>query len=222
MSVPNGRRRLRSHVFLSLLVAALVAGGFAAGCAARTTQPAGVARQGPQPLDPLTAEERAAAEKAARADQRALALLSPQAELVSVEFLALKGADPDAIDRHADLLFARAERDYGVRVLVRLGASPAVTDVQRVSASGLPVTRSEVDEAWRLALADTAYVKTLARETKGLQVEALRIYSEDANDPCSSGRCLYLLVRDRGLYVQDAAVIVDLASRRLLPARRPQ
>ena len=222
MNVPNGRRRPRSPVFLSWILAGLVLSGVGPACAARTTPAANVRQQGSQPLDPLTPAERTAAEKLARSDQRAIPLLSPQAELVSVEFLALKGAETDVIERHADLLFARAERDYGVRVVVRLGTSPAVADVQRVTAHSIPITRSDVDEAWRVALADAAYVANLGRETARLQVEALRIYSEDPADPCSSGRCFYLMVRDGGLYVPDASVIVDLATRRLLPARRPQ
>jgi hypothetical protein len=158
----------------------------------------------------------------ARSDQGALKLLPASAELVSVEFLALKGAERDTAERHADLLFARAERDYGVRVIVRLGTTPAVADVQRVSANSIPITRADVDQAWRVALADQAYVTRLGRDPGQLRVEALRMYSEDPSDPCSSGRCFYLMVRDRGFYVPGASVIVDLATQRLLPARRPQ
>ena len=222
MSAPNGRRRRRSLTLLAWTLAGIALSGSGPACAARTTSGAAARQQGPQPLDPLTPEERAASEKLARSDQRALPLLPPSAELVSVEFLALKGAEADVIERHADLLFARAERDYGVRVIVRLGAAPAVADVQRVSANSVPMTRSDVDQAWRVALADKAYVARLGRDSTRLRVEALRMFSEDPNDPCSSGRCFYLMVRDGDFYVPSASVIVDLATQRLLPARRPQ
>ncbi len=222
MNALNRRGRGRSLTLLAWLLAAIALSGFGPACAARTGSGVPARQQAPQPLDPLTAAERTTAEKLARSDQAALKLLPASAELVSVEFLALKGAERDTVERHADLLFARAERDYGVRVIVRLGTTPAVADVQRVSANSIPITRAEVDQAWRVALADKAYVAQLGRNPDQLRVEALRMYSEDPSDPCSSGRCFYLMVRDGGRYVPGASVIVDLATQRLLPARRPQ
>ena len=222
MKVPNGRGRRPSLTLLAWCLAGIALSGFGPACAARAASGASAQQQGPQPLDPLTAAERTIAEKLARSDQRALKLLPASAELVSVEFLALKGGERDTANRHADLLFARAERDYGVRVVVRLGTTPAVAEVQRVSANSIPITRADVDQAWRVALADKAYLAQLGRSPAQLRVEALRMYSEDPSDPCSSGRCFYLLVRDGDFYVPGASAIVDLATQRLLPARRPQ
>jgi len=222
MNAPNGRGRRRSLILLAWILAGIGLSALGPACASRTASVSTNRQQAPQPLDPLSPEERATAEKLARSDQRALPLLLSTAELVSVEFLSLKGADADVVERHADLLFARAERDYGVRVVVRLGNAPAVTDVQRVNANAVPMTRADVDQAWRVALADKAYIAALGRDPGRLRVEALRMFSEDPNDPCSSGRCFYLMVRDGDFYVPAASVIVDLATQRLLPARRPQ
>ena len=176
MNALNRRGRGRSLTLLAWLLAAIALSGFGPACAARTSSGVPARQQAPQPLDPLTADERTTAEKLARSDQAALKLLPPSAELVSVEFLALKGAERDTVERHADLLFARAERDYGVRVIVRLGTTPAVADVQRVSANSIPITRAVVDQAWRVALADKAYVAQLGRNPDQLRVEALRMF----------------------------------------------
>jgi hypothetical protein len=222
MNALNRRGRRRSLTLLAWSLAAIALSAFGPACAARMTTGAAAGQQATQPLDPLNAGERTTAEKLARSDERVQKLLPATAELVSVEFLALKGGERDTAERHADLLFARAERDYGVRVIVRLGADPSVAEVQRISANSIPITRADVDQAWRVALSDKAYVTQLGRNPAELRVEALRMYSEDPSDPCSSGRCLYLMIRDGGFYVPGAAVIVDLATQRLLPARRPQ
>ena len=55
-----------------------------------------------------------------------------------------------------------------------------------------------------------------------LEPEALRIYTEDRNDPCFSGRCFYLIVRDGDFYVSNASVTVDLATNRILSERSPK
>jgi hypothetical protein len=222
MNTSNRCGPRRSLTMLAWLLLPIALAAFGPACAARKPPGAPGQQPLPQPLDPLTAGERTIAEKVARSDQRTITLLSGSAELVSIDFLALKGAERDIAERHADLLFARAERDYGVRVIVRLGTAPAVADVQRVSANSIPITRSDVDQAWRVALADKAYLTQLDRNPTQLRVEALRMYSEDPSDPCSAGRCFYLVVRDGDLYIPGASVIVDLTTQRVLPARRQQ
>ena len=84
----------------------------AATACSRAVSTAAAAQPVRQPLDPLTAAERATAEKLVRSDQRARELLGDGATLVSVEFLAVKGLK-DEVMRHADLLFSRPDTEFG-------------------------------------------------------------------------------------------------------------
>ena len=84
------------------------------------------------------------------------------------------------------------------------------------------MTDADVQDAWRIALADTTYRTRLARDASGLKPEALRIYTEDPNDPCFTGRCFYLIVRQGDFYVSTGSVTVDVATRRILPERGPR
>lgn len=167
-------------------------------------------------LDPLTREEKSVAEQLVRADPRAAELLGKDATLASIEFLAVKGR----VVRHADLLFARPSADYGARALVELGAKPQVVEFTRVDARSVPMTQSDVDEVWRIALADSAYVSRLGRSPDRLVPEALRMYSQDPDDPCFRARCYYLIVRDGDFYVSNASAIVDVSNKRILTDRR--
>lgn len=202
----------------AVIVLAVVALGPACAQRAIATAP----QQAVQPLDPLTPEERRLAEKLARADPRARELLGEQATLASLEFLSMKAGDKDDAVRHADLLFARPGTDFGARVIVRLGASPTVVEITRVDRRSVPLVNAEIQEAWKIALADADYTRRLAREPSKLTVEALRLYTEDRSDPCFSGRCLYVMVREGAYYLSGASVVVDLASRRILPERSPK
>ena len=221
MGASPGRRGGRPRRYVMLMRLALCALPCLAACQARSSAIA-QATQPPQALDPLSRDERALAERLARADSRAVELLGPEARLASLEFLAMKGAATDAPVRHADALFARPDGDYGVRAIVRLGADAAVVEVQRVSASSVPMTQADIDQAWAIALADSAYTARLGRDVSRMRVEGLRIFSEDRTDPCAAGRCFYLIVRDGPYYVSGASVIVDLATRRVLPGRSPR
>jgi len=175
-----------------------------------------------QALDPLSSEEKAIAEKLVRADRRARELLGERATLASIEFLAMKGRGADDALRHADLLFARPDTEYGARAIVRLGAAPSIVEFTRLDRKSVPMTDADVQEVWRTALADPAYKGRLPRDPGGLKPEALRIYTEDRKDPCFSGRCFYLIVRDGDYYVSNASVTVDLATKRILPERSPR
>jgi hypothetical protein len=206
------------HALVAVLL--FCALGTATSCAGRAVNTA--PQKGPQVLDPLTADERSSAEKLVRSDARAKELLGDRAVVAALEFLAMKGGTSDEPVRHADLLFARPDADYGVRAIVRLGADAAVVEFTRVDRRSVPVVETEVQEAWKIALADAAYSKQIARDPAQLKVEALRLYTEDRSDPCFSGRCLYLMVRDGKFYVSAASVVVDLATKRILAERNPR
>jgi hypothetical protein len=170
-------------------------------------------------LDPLSAEEKAIAEKLVRADQRAREVLGDRSTLASIEFLAMKGQGADDAVRHADLLFARPDTEFGARAIVRLGATPSIVEFTRVDRKSVPMTDADVQDVWKIALADPAYRRRLTRDPGGLKPEALRIYTEDRTDPCFSGRCFSLIVRDGDYYVSNASVTVDLATKRVLAER---
>ena len=205
----------RLAVVVLLALCAVLACGAPAVTAAAQLAP-------PQPLDPLSAEEKGTAEKLVRADRRARDLLGAAATLVSIEFLAMKGRGVDEAVRHADLLFARPDTEFGARAIVRLGVTPSIVEFTRVDRKSVPMTDADVQEVWKIALADPAYRKRLTRDPAGLKPEALRIYTEDRKDPCFSGRCFYLIVRDGDYYVSNASVTVDLATKRILLERSPR
>lgn len=187
--------------------------------------PAAVAAATPavRALDPLSAAEKAMAEKLVRADERARELLGERATLASIEFLAMKaGGGPDEAVRHADLLFARADREFGARAIVRLGDAPSIVEFVRVDSKSVPMTEADIKEVWKIALEDAEYRRRLARDPQRLKPEALRIYTGDRSDPCFSGRCFYLIVRDGDYYVSNASVTVDLTTKRILPERSPK
>jgi hypothetical protein len=184
-----------------------------------TAKPAAAQRQ---PLDPLTATEKAVAEKLVRSDQRARELLGDAATLVSIELLAMKGREKDEAVRHADLLFSRPDTEFGARAIVRMTPTPSIVEFTRVDRKSVPMTARDVQEAWKIALADPAYRARLKRDPGTLKPEALRMYTEDPRDPCYSGRCFYLIVRDGDYYVSSASVVVDLATKRILPERSPK
>ena len=186
---------------------------------ALTAKPAAAQRQ---PLDPLTATEKAVAEKLVRSDNRARELLGDAATLVSIELLAMKGREKDEAVRHADLLFSRPDTEFGARAIVRLTPTASILEFTRVDRKSVPMTARDVQEAWKIALADPAYRARLKRDPGTLKPEALRMYTEDPRDPCYSGRCFYLIVRDGDYYVSSASVVVDLATKRILPERSPK
>jgi hypothetical protein len=215
----EARWLMTRHRFAALIPLMLLA---AAACGPRPGPQTPGQPSTPQALDPLTAGERAAAEKLVRADPRAAELLGERATLASIEFLAMKSQQSDEPVRHADLLFARPDTEYGARAIVRLGAAPSIVEFTRVDRKSVPMTEADVQDAWQVALADPAYRKRITRNLSTLKPEALRIYTEDRNDPCFAGRCFYVIVRDGDYYISDASVTVDLATKRILPERSPK
>jgi hypothetical protein len=190
----------------------------AAGCRVRTPKPQPPAI--PQALDPLTDTERALAEKVARADSRVADLIGASAVVAQNVWFAPKSADGQAVpERHAELLFAIASGEYGVRALVRLGASAAVVEATRIDARSVPITDAEAQLAWQIAREDEAVRAKVANRMEQVRPQAMRSYSEDPNDPCHRGRCMYLLLRVGNAYLEGVAVTVELNSRRVLPER---
>jgi hypothetical protein len=222
--VLNKRPRLRLVVLTLSTACAVAACGARSGQAGTAVARAGgQAPQGaPQLLDPLTPGEKATAEKLVRADDRARELLGPNATLASIELLAMKDTGRDEPVRHADLLFSRPDGDSGARAIVNLSGTPTIVEFTRVDRRSVPTTDTDIQEAWRIALADASFRTRLARDPGSLKQEALRIYTEDPNDPCFTGRCFYLIAKQGDFYVSTAGVTVDLATRRILPGRSPK
>jgi hypothetical protein len=221
----NSRPRLRLVVLTLSTACAVAACGSRSGQAGTAAARAGgqaAPQARPQLLDPLTPAERAAAEKLVRADGRAKDLLGPNATLASIEFLAMKDAGKEEPVRHADLLFSRPDTDSGARAIVNLSGTPTIVEFTRVDRRSVPAVDADIQAAWRIALADASFRTRLARDPGGLKQEALRIYTEDPDDPCFTGRCFYLIAKQGDFYVSTAGVTVDLATKRILPGRSPK
>lgn len=183
--------------------------------------PPSVVAQQPQPLDPLTADERGAAERVARADPKVRELLGPGGRANHIEFIALKsGSEADEPRRHAEVNFLRDDTRYGVRVLVALGASPAVVAVQRVDESNIPMTEVELDSAAKLASQNEVVRSVLGDQLAKAQVEGLRVFTVDKKDPCFGQRCVRLLYRLDRDYFSDPIVTVNLSKQTVMVERR--
>jgi hypothetical protein len=185
----------------------------------------------PLPLDPLTAAEREAAERVARAEARVTELLGPgRYKLISVEFLALKPEDPRLatetdgpiqIGRHAEVLFYRYDGDVGVRVVVDV-AQETVRDVSRVDGQAVPLSEEEVVEAGELALHDETVIGRLGPDRRQYKIEGMRILATRESDPCYRHRCVDLLFRRGPHYLVAFPVTVDLTSRDVMVQRGKQ
>src|SRR5437763_956567 len=126
------------------------------------TQPAAVPQR-VLPLDPLTPAERAAGEELARANGKVKEFLARgRTRLIYSDFIApkLNAAQTEPSGRYADVLFYRYDDDAGLRALVDLSAR-AVVDVVPVSGRSVPLTADEVEEAARLALANSEVARLL-------------------------------------------------------------
>ncbi len=204
LSAP-ARRYLRAGLTSSLL--ALATGALIA--------------QQPQPLDPLTAEERSTAERVARADPKVRELVGTGGRANHIEFIALK-SDTETAEprRHAEVNLLRDDARYGVRVLVELGAKPIVVTVQRVDESNIPMTEVELESAAKLA-GENATVRTLLGDQLAkAQVEGLRVFTINKADPCFAQRCVRLLYRLDRDYISDPIVTVNLSKQIVLVERR--
>lgn len=169
----------------------------------------------PQPrglaLDPLTPVERRTAERVARADPRVRDLVGEGGRLSYVEFVAVKAEDErEAPARHAEVVFLRADAQFGVRALVSLQREPAVVAVDKIPEADVPMTAADLEMARKLAL-ENAEVRAAgeARLAKAT-VEGLRIVATDDDDPCFRSRCVRLLFKIGRDYLSQPVVVVNL------------
>lgn len=189
----------------------------------------------PLPLDPLTAAERQAAARIADADGRVREFLgSGRSRRIYVEFLAPKGlvpSDPDAVGgRYAEVVYIRYDTNSGIRALVEF-ANGRVVDVARVSGRAIPINGEEVEEAARIALADSRVARLLGesagrfrvargpaslQEVNEARIEGLRTLGSGGDDPCTEHRCIVLFFRERNRYTHLNEVVVDLNAQRAI------
>src|SRR6266849_4530672 len=197
-------------------------------------------------LNPLTAEEKAAAERVALADSRVSELLGTgRRGLVSVDLLALKpnkeeiaaaaAGLPIQMARHAEVVFFRYEGEFGVRAVVDLSRK-AVTEVSRLESEQVPLTSDDLAEAYKLALRNAEVRSALGPDAERFRVEGLqrtagtaggqfvvrglRVQATEESDPCWKHRCLQLLFRRGDVYLTEPVVIVDLSRQQVMLQRR--
>jgi hypothetical protein len=202
----------------------------------------------PLPLDPLTKDEEARAERLALADPRVKELLgTTQHRLVSITLLALKPElraeghetpeQSKQIVRHAEVVFFRPEGEIGVRAVVNLNGS-SVKEVSRLDGDQVPLTADDLAIALPLALRNEEVRKALGPAAESFRVEqrgetlgstaglnvvrALRVRGKSAGDPCSKHRCLQLFFRRGAAFLQQPAVIVDLTASQVYVERSEQ
>jgi hypothetical protein len=188
--------------------------------AQQPTQP--VPPRGPLPLDPLTAQERRTAERVARADPRVRELVGERGRLSYIEFVSIKPEQESErlAHRHAEVVFLQANAEYGVRAVVRLGASSTVMTVDKVSERDVPMTADDLEAARKLAL-ESPEVRAVAEpRLEKARVEGLRVVGADDTDPCYRGRCVRLLFKVGNDYLSDPIVVVDLTTSRVTVQRR--
>src|SRR2546426_7413563 len=128
------------------------------------------------PLDPLTEDERRAAERVALADPRVQQLLGAgRRQLISVELFSMKPPREQieaaaagraiAMGRFAEVIFFRPDGEFGVRAVVELPRG-AVAAVERLESQQVPLTQADLAEAWQLASRDAE-----GRQALGTDVE---------------------------------------------------
>ncbi len=186
-------------------------------------------------MDPLSPAERREAERIAASDTKTRELLGTgKQRLVYVEFVSVKPQDvepsskePKDIGRHAEVVYYRFDGDRGVRALVDLRRR-AVVDVAELDGDVVPLTRDDVSEALRLAIADpelrrvlgaTARTYTVAssgdsRAEGQHVVRGLLIHATLDSDPCWKRRCVQLLFHSGDAYLTNN-VVVDLTQERV-------
>lgn len=217
----------------------------------RSTPEATPTKPGPRqvlPLDPLGPEELRVAERIALADPRVREQLGTgRRELVSVDVFVPKPAQKEIgaaiagqrihMGRFAEVVFFRYEGEYGVRAVVDLEGK-AVTEVTRLESRQVPMTPTDLGDAWRLALRNEdvrkalgpnverfqvwqqARAATAGRSREAYVVEALRVGAAEEKDPCFKHRCLQLLFRRGDTYLMEPSVIVDLSAEKVYVERR--
>ncbi len=200
------------------------------------------------PLNPLTSEEKKLAERVALADPRVKELLGTgRHKTVIVSLLALKpeGLEheqaiqkrPEGFARNAEVVFFSYDGEFGIRAVVNLDRR-VVTEAARIESRDVPLDDDDVAEAFQLALRNSEVVRILGPAAKRFKtrsaakaaapggdqyrVEGLRVSGTEEKDPCWNHRCLRLLFRQKGIYLSEPIVVVDLTARQVHLERREQ
>ncbi|MEP6871654.1 MAG: hypothetical protein ABI939_07370 [Anaerolineaceae bacterium] len=184
-------------------------------------------------LNPLSAAEQQAAERIATGDSRVREFTAAaRTRVVYVELANVK-PEPDGISRRdaggsrfAEVLQYRYNDDSGLRILVDLQRKE-VRAVERLEGGSVPLTRADLEDAVKLALASPEVRELLGSEARQYVVpapaatknppyaiRALLVQSLAENDPCYRRRCVHLFFQRRGAYLTGAA-IVDLTENRV-------
>ena len=193
------------------------------------------------PLDPLTRDDKALAERLARSDKRVRELLGEgQVRLILVQLVPLK---PESYGeaarpvRHAEVVLFQPEAEVGAQALVNL-ENGAVEQVRRLNGSQVPMNSDDLAEAFHLALRDEEVLKILGSRAKSYQIETmsetgtvtpaensvtgLRVRSSDEHDPCSKHRCLQLAFRQGTDFLSGPMIIADLTAKRVYVERKKE
>jgi len=188
-------------------------------------------------LDALNADERAVAERVARADERVKELLGESGvRVVSVTPVLLKNESPEKIDiaaRQVEVVLFHPGREVGARVIVNLQQNRVVS-ANRLASDQVMMTNDDLADAVELALRDPEVIKSLGPEAQSFRiapvpataaaprnvVEGLPVRSEEASDPCSKHRCLHLLFRRGNDYLVEPDVVVDLTAKHVMVEKR--
>jgi len=183
--------------------------------------------RGGLPFDPLTPEERELATRVAEGDARVSGFRgSGRQRLISVELATVKTpTQSDGGNRHAEVLYYRYAGNQGILTLVDLSRG-TVRETVRINGDAVPLVAEEVNEAIALALQNKTLTGLLGpdyqryqaatQEPRGgqpNQVEALRLLTSKAKDPCYQHRCLSLLFRQGETFLTGTSVIVDLTTQ---------
>jgi len=212
-------RHSRSRTAALVFCVALSLTAFATASA--QPKPATQPRQ-PLALDPLTPQERQAAEKIARADPKVREVTGDQQRLIYIAFVAGKPAEDAPPQRQAQLVFYRADGNYGIRVLVALQPKTSVIEVERIDASDVPYNDEDIDQARKLVLQHAELQRILGPEMKNYMIEGLGIVATDKSDSCFGHRCLQILFRRANDYFANLDVVADLTAQTVRIQGRPQ
>jgi hypothetical protein len=181
----------------------------------------------------ITAEEKAAAEKAALSDPRIRAMLGGgQPRVITAEaeadkgeaesFLAGRSATPPT--RRVVVVVSNTQKSKAARALVSL-SQYQILAVESIRPSDIPLIRDDADQALALAKAnpdlrravgDTldryAILEPGSEERMPFAAQVLPVTSTNRNDPCSTNSCLDLVFRTENGFLPLRAH-VDLTRR---------
>jgi len=191
------------------------------------------------PLDPLSVDERAAAERLARSDGKVKEIVGESGvRLVSAEPILAKKIPPRESDltvREVEVVLFRPDNEAGARVLVDLRRG-SVLEVLRLRTGQVPMTFDDLADAFQLAARDAEVQRLLGPSIQDFKVQAassqpgievpenivtgLPLRSTDPKDPCATHRCMELFFRRGNDYLSEPVVLVDLTRKKVIVERR--